>query len=79
MVVISRGEIKQDVVVKEVSEKRGGATIAQTLYQETNDSIARREEERAAQLMTRAGLRVPKIRPNKSDRRELIRLKHQNG
>lgn len=79
MVVLSRGETKQDIVVQAISDKRGNATIAQTLYQETDESVARREEARAVHLMTKAGLRVPKIRPSKSDRRDLIRLKRQEG
>lgn len=79
VVVLSRGETKQDIVVQAISDKRGNATIAQTLYEETEESVARREEERAVHLMTKAGLRVPKIRPSKSDRRELIRLKRQEG
>ena len=76
-IVISRGLTKEDFVVKAISDSRGNATLAQTLYEETTESINRREEARAMRLMTRAGLRVPKLRPSKADRRELIRLKQQ--
>jgi ribosome-associated heat shock protein Hsp15 len=73
---IQRGETVQVVEVVGLAEQRGSATIAQTLYRETADSIEARETERARRMMERAGLRVPAQRPSKRDRRELKKLKH---
>ena len=50
---IRQGWDERDVIVKAVSEQRRGAPIAQTLYEETAESIARRE--RAAEARKAAG------------------------
>ena len=68
----------QTVVVVAVSERRGSATIAQTLYTETPESIEDRESTRAAKRMERAGLRVPAKRPSKRDRRQLVEMKSRS-
>jgi ribosome-associated heat shock protein Hsp15 len=78
MLEIQRGETVQVVEIAALSEQRGSAPIAQTLYRETLDSIEARETERARRMMERAGLRVPPRRPTKRDRRELQKLKHGN-
>jgi ribosome-associated heat shock protein Hsp15 len=57
------------VVIKGLSEKRGGAPIAQTLYEETEASIEARET-LAAQLKA-AGPPLIRGRPTKRDRRDL--------
>lgn len=72
---IRRDELVQTVRVLAVAEKRGSATIAQTLFEETDDSVHARETLRAARRMERAGLKVPAGRPSKRDRRELAKLK----
>ena len=67
---------ERDVVVKAVSEQRRGAPIAQTLYEETAESIARRE--RAAEARRAAGAMArPTQRPGKHERKALERLRKQ--
>ncbi len=61
------------VVVQGLSEQRGNATIAQALYQETEESIARREFYHQQRKL--ANLARPNTKPNKKQRRELQRLK----
>ncbi len=61
------------VKVLGLSEQRGNATIAQTLYQETEESIARREFYHQQRKL--ANLARPDTKPNKKQRRELQRLK----
>ena len=56
---IRRGDELFDVEVIALAEKRGSATIAATLYSETEDSLNRRAEDAARRKMERAGLRVP--------------------
>ena len=68
---VTRGEVEQTVIVAAVSARRGSASIAATLYEETEESIDRREQQRAERRMLAAGLRVPKTRPNKRQRRAL--------
>lgn len=72
---IRRGETTQTVVVKALSEQRGPAVQAQTLYEETAESIELRELQRSSRRMERAGLTVPSGRPDKKDRRALAQLR----
>lgn len=73
---IRQGWDERDVVVKAVSEQRRGAPIARTLYEETTESIARRE--RAAEARKAAGAMArPTQRPGKHERKALERLRKQ--
>ena len=72
---IRKGLQEQTVVVESLSEQRGAATIAQTLYKETPESIELREISVSRRRMERAGLTVPSGRPNKKNRRALSQLK----
>ena len=72
---ITRGDAVQTVVVTGVAERRGSATAAATLYNETTESIDARESIRAQRRMERAGLTMPKRRPSKRDRRQLRAVK----
>ena len=72
---ITKGELHYDVMVCALSEQRGPASVAQTLYTETEESKAQRvlqkEQQRLASLYTPR----PDQRPDKQDRRRL--LKHR--
>ena len=72
---VTRGEVEQAVTVVNIAERRGSATIAATLYEETPESIDTRERLRAERRMRAAGLTVPRSRPNKKQRRALRELK----
>ena len=72
---ITRGEVEQTVTVMNVAERRGSATIAARLYEETPESVDTRERLRSERRMRAAGLTVPKSRPNKKQRRALRELK----
>lgn len=64
---------EKTVVIKALSDNRGNATIAQTLYEETNESVSQREYYQAQRKL--ANLARPDTKPNKKQRRELQRLK----
>ena len=72
---IRRGATAQTVIIESLSEQRGPARVAQTLYAETPESVEARELSAARRRMERAGLTVPPTRPSKRDRRELKKLK----
>ena len=73
---IRQGWDERDVTVKAVSEHRRGASVAQTLYDETPESVARRE--RAAEARKAAGAMArPTQRPGKHERKVLERLRKQ--
>ena len=57
---IRRDEIRWTVVVTGVADRRGSATVAATLYEETPDSLAARERERLGTPARPAARRRPR-------------------
>ena len=75
---IRKGPFEQVIVVQGLSERRGPASEAQTLYEETAESREARTK-LAAQLKAENALFTPpKGKPSKKERRELSRLKRRN-
>ena len=66
---IRRGEELFEVEVLGLSDKRGSAPFAQTLYAESEASIARRAAEREKKRMEATGYRAPLGKPDKRARR----------
>ena len=62
--------LKKTVVVKALSAVRGGAPWPQLLYEETPESIERRELH-ASQRKLQNNLAGPDHRPSKKDRRDI--------
>lgn len=71
MLLISRGQVEFHVKVIGLSEKRGAAVQARELYEETAESIARREEEREIRRVLNLSHNPPATKPNKRDRRKI--------
>jgi ribosome-associated heat shock protein Hsp15 len=65
------------VVVEGVVDKRQSATKAVELYNETPASIAQREKNAQARALSAMHSPKPDSRPDKKQRREIIKLKHQ--
>jgi len=63
------------VIVKALADKRGSATLAQALYEETPDSIKQRTELAEQRRLGAAYSPAPDKRPDKRDRRNIIRFK----
>ena len=73
---IRQGWDDREIVVKDTSEQRRSAPIAQTLYEETEESTLRRA--RAAEARKAAGsLARPSQKPGKHERKALERLRKQ--
>jgi len=73
------GDARLEIIVRALSAQRGPAPVARTLYEETPESVARREQ---AQLMRQHGhepAQVIKGRPTKKQGRELRRLRTTPG
>lgn len=70
---IRRGEEAFSVVVQGLSGRRGPASLAQALYQETDESRQDREAARKERLEGGAAL-PPARRPDKRDRRKIRKL-----
>ena len=73
---IQQGFEKKTVVVKALSTIRGGAPAAQLLYEETTESIERRELHASQRKLH--NLARPDHRPSKKDRRDINRFKQEN-
>ena len=72
---IRLGPYEHIVVVRGLGDKRGSATIAHTLYEETAESVATREKLRESHRLAPAMfVYEEKGRPTKKDRRELSKL-----
>jgi ribosome-associated heat shock protein Hsp15 len=72
-IAIDNGSDRWEVVVLGISDKRGAAPIARLLYSETEESIAKRENDsEARRLFPEPGSTI-KGRPTKRDRRAISR------
>ena len=73
---VRQGWDEREVVVAAVRDQRRAAPIAQTLYEETQESIERRS--RAAEARKAAGaINRPTQKPGKHERKALERLRKQ--
>jgi len=72
---ISKGQSSMVVNVLDVREDRRPAVEAQLLYEETLESIKKRETERELYRYSRAGFQPADHRPNKRERRQMVKLK----
>jgi ribosome-associated heat shock protein Hsp15 len=73
---ISLGQQRWTVVVTGLADRRGPAKVAQTLYEETPESVAARERRRAELRLARpVGADLEGGRPTKRDRRLLDALR----
>ncbi len=77
---LRQGWDEKTVIVKALSDQRRGAPEAQKLYEETSDSIARREMNAQARKDMNAAMAAPEKRPTKKQRRDILRFKddHQD-
>lgn len=71
---IRRGTEAFTVVVRGLSERRGPASEAQQLYDETDESKARRARLQEERRLHAAASPAPDHRPNKQQRRKIIRF-----
>lgn len=72
---ITKGEQRFEVIVRDVAEQRGPAKVAQSLYEETEQSRERREQVAHQRRLADAAMPRPEQRPDKRDRRRLSSFK----
>lgn len=75
LITLWQGDEQKNLVVCQLSSQRRGAEEAQRLYQETEASIARREKQAEARRLNSLYAPHPDGRPDKKQRRELMRFK----
>lgn len=74
---VKQGWDEKEVVVKGLSDQRGPAPIAQTLYEETAASVVRREREAQARKAAGGATARPTQKPGKHERKALEKLRKQ--
>lgn len=72
---IDNGTETWEVRVLGISDKRGGAPIARLLYEETQESVDKRENDHEARKLYREPGTTIKGRPTKHDRRALSKVR----
>jgi ribosome-associated heat shock protein Hsp15 len=73
---LRQGNDERTVIVLALNVQRRGATEAQQMYQETEASIQNREKVAQARKMNALTMPHPDRRPDKKERRHLIKFKY---
>ena len=74
---LRQGNEEKEVVILALSAQRRGAPEAQLLYRETEQSLTNREKLAMARKMNTLSMPHPDRRPDKKERRDLLKFKHQ--
>ncbi|KGQ27065.1 ribosome-associated heat shock protein Hsp15 [Gallibacterium anatis] len=77
MIKLRQGNDEKEVQVLALSNLRKAAPLAQQLYQETEESIKKREQLAWARKANALSMPNPERRPNKKERRDLLKFKYQ--
>lgn len=78
ILTIRQGWDEKTVIIKALSDQRRGADIASQLYEETQESISKRNITADQRKLQRASMAAPEHRPNKKQRRQIVRFKNIN-
>lgn len=76
VVKLRQGELQKSITVTAISDRRGPASMAATLYEESADSQQQREAFIEQRKLLRASLPDDARRPNKKQRRQIVRFKN---
>jgi heat shock protein 15 homolog len=79
LIKLRQGNEEKEVEVLALSNQRRGAPDAQLLYRETETSLKKREEIAWARKNNALSMPHPDRRPNKQERRNLLKFKHQDN
>ena len=77
MIKVPTGWDIREIRVLGLSDKRLGAALAQALFEETEESVKKREENQAARKLKAFHSPKPDHRPDKKQRRQIIKFKQQ--
>ena len=72
---LRQGNDEKEIIVTALSDQRRGAPEAQLLYQETEKSVKQREAIALVRKANALSMPHPDRRPNKKERRELVKFK----
>ncbi|WP_281648420.1 ribosome-associated heat shock protein Hsp15 [Parendozoicomonas sp. Alg238-R29] len=77
-IILRQGFDEKVIFIKALSDTRRGAPEAQLLYEETQESITKREEAAANRKALRGSYPISEHRPDKKQRRDIERFRQQN-
>ncbi|MFZ7142279.1 ribosome-associated heat shock protein Hsp15 [Avibacterium avium] len=78
LIKLRQGNEEKEVQVLALSNQRRGAPEAQLLYQETAQSVEKREKLALARKNNALSMPNPERRPNKKEWRDLLKFKYQD-
>ena len=76
---LRQGNDERTIEILEISSQRRGAPEAQLLYRETDVSLEQREKVSQARKMNSLTMPHPERRPDKKERRTLLKFKQTNS
>ena len=77
MIKVPAGWDNREIKVLGLSDKRLSAPLAQALFEETAESVTKREENQVARKLNAFHSPKPEHRPDKKQRRQIIKFKQQ--
>ncbi|NPE52890.1 ribosome-associated heat shock protein Hsp15 [Dickeya dadantii] len=78
-ITLRQGNDARTVIVRALSAQRRPAAQAQALYEETQQSIEKREKLAQARKLNALSMPHPDRRPDKKERRDLIKFKYSDA
>ncbi|AYH49807.1 MULTISPECIES: ribosome-associated heat shock protein Hsp15 [Dickeya] len=78
-ITLRQGNDARTVIVRAISAQRRTAAQAQALYEETQQSIEKREKLAQARKLNALSMPHPDRRPDKKERRDLIKFKYSDA
>lgn len=78
IIKLRQGSDEKIVEIIAISGQRRGAPIAQTLYRETEESVAQREKNAQMRKLNAHYNPNPERRPDKKQRRDILKFKESN-
>ncbi|MBP2858553.1 ribosome-associated heat shock protein Hsp15 [Dickeya oryzae] len=78
-ITLRQGNDTRTVMVRTISDQRRPAAQAQALYEETPQSIEKREKLAQARKLNALSMPHPDRRPDKKERRDLIKFKYSDA
>lgn len=76
VLVLRQGNDERTVIVKSINDQRRPASEAVLLYEETAESIDKREKLAQARKLNALSMPHPDRRPDKKERRDLMKFKY---
>ncbi len=75
---VHRGGYAYEITVLDINKQRRPAKEAQLLYEESEDSIEKREKQAEMQRLAASSRPSPDRRPNKRERRHIVKFTRKN-